>query len=139
MEFLPVTSNGKRVYAGFWTRFCAGFADTFILLLLVFLIVWLEGLDRTLAIVVTIPSSIMFAMYNVYFNARFGGTPGKLAVGIRITEPNGTAIGWTAAWKRSSVDLVFAVLALVVQVWALILVDVAQYNSVGWMARGKLL
>ena len=139
MKFLPITSNGVRVYAGFWTRFCAGFADAFILLPLVFLFVWLEGLDRTLAIAVTIPSSILFAMYHVYFNARFGGTPGKLAVGIRITEPNGTAIGWTEAWKRSSVDLVFALLTLVVEIWALILVDATQYNSLGWVGRNQLL
>ena len=77
MKFLPITSNGVRVYAGFWTRFCAGFADAFILLPLVFLFCLASELDRTLAIAVTIPSSILFAMYHVYFNARFAGDAGK--------------------------------------------------------------
>jgi uncharacterized RDD family membrane protein YckC len=78
-------------------------------------------------------------MYNVYFNARFGGTPGKLAVGIRITRPNGTPIGWTEAWKRSSVDLVFALLTLIFGVWALAHVDPVNYSSLGWVDRTKLL
>jgi uncharacterized RDD family membrane protein YckC len=70
-------------------------------------------------------------MYNVYFNAHFGGTLGKLAVGIRITQPDGTAIGWIEAWKCSSVDLAFAFAAVVAEVWALVLVDPIQYTSLG--------
>jgi len=139
MDFLPTTLNGERVYAGFWKRFCAGFADAFIIIPLVFLFVWLQGFDRTLAILITIPLSILFAMYHVYFNARFGGTPGKLAVSIRIAKPNGMRIGWPEAWKRSAVDLVFAFLVLVVQVWALLHVDPEQYSSLGWLKRAELL
>ncbi len=139
MEFLPVTSNGERVYAGFWDRFCAGFADTFIILPLAFFFVWLEGFDRTLAIVITIPSSILFSMYHVFFDARYGGTLGKLAVGIRITKPNGYRIGWPEAWKRSSVDIAFAIVVLVVEVWALTQIDPNLYASLGFVERMKLL
>ena len=133
MEFLPITKDGERVYAGFWKRFCAGFADALIIMPLVFLFNWLEGFDRTLAIILTILWSILFAMYTVYFNARFGGTLGKLAVGIRITKPDGSRINWNDAWKRSSVDLVFASVALIFGVWGLTQVDPEGYASVGWM------
>ena len=78
-------------------------------------------------------------MYNVFFNARFGGTPGKLAVGIRVTNPDGSRIGWAEAWKRSAVDLVFAFILLAVQVWALTQVDASRYTSLGWMKRTQLL
>lgn len=139
MEFLPITKDGKSVYAGSWKRFCAGFADAFIIMPLAFFFVWLEGFDRTLAIIITIPSTILFAMYNVCFNARFGGTPGKLVVGIRITRPNGTPIGWLEAWKRSAVDLAFACLTFIVEVLALAHVDPTLYPSLGWMERTKLL
>jgi uncharacterized RDD family membrane protein YckC len=105
---------------------------------LAFLFIWLEGFDRTLAIAITIPSSVLFAMYNVFFNARFGGTPGKLAVGIRITKPDGSRIGWSEAWKRSAVDLVFASIVLVVEVWGLTQVDPGRYASLGWMERTQL-
>ncbi len=135
MEFLPITKYGERVYAGFWKRFWAELVDGFVFFPLAFLFVWLEGFDRTLAIFITIPSSILFAMYNVYFNARFGGTPGKLAVGIRITKPDGSRINWSEAWKRSSVDLVFAAIVLIVKVGGLIQIDPEAYVSWGWMER----
>lgn len=38
MEFLPVTKHGEKVYAGFWKRFCAGFADALIIMPLAFLL-----------------------------------------------------------------------------------------------------
>ena len=139
MNFLPIEINGNKVYAGFWKRFCAGFVDAFIIMPLAFLLLWLEGFDRTLAIFITVPSSILFAMYNVYFHARFGGTPGKLAVGIRVTRPDGNRIGWNEAWKRSSVDLFFASLVLVFEVWALLHVDPTKYSSFGWIERTQLL
>ena len=138
MDFLPIKSNAQKVYAGFWKRFCAGFADTLIIMPLAFLFVWLEGFDRTLAIGITIPASILFAMYNVFFNARFGGTLGKLAVGIRITKPDGTRINWSEAWKRSAIDLIFASIVLVVQVWGLMHVNPRLYASLGWMDRARL-
>ena len=69
MEFLPITSNEQKVYAGFWKRFCALVADAFILLPLIVLFIWLEGFGMTLAIVIRIPWSILFAMYHVFFNA----------------------------------------------------------------------
>lgn len=139
MEFLPVISDGNRVYAGFWKRFCAGWVDAFAIMPLAFLFAWLEGFDKNLAILITIPSTVLFAMYHVYFNARFGGTLGKLAVEIRVAKPDGTKIGWAEAWKRSSVDLVFAFLVLCVEVWALTQVDGKAYASAGFVERMQLL
>ncbi len=138
MEYLPVRSNGQKVYAGFWKRFCAGIVDILIILPLSFLFTWMEGFDRTLAILITIPSSLLFAMFNVYFNARFGGTPGKLVVGIRIATPDGSPIGWAEAWKRSSVDLVFAFSLLMARVWGLAQVESEGYASLGWIERERL-
>lgn len=139
MDFLPIRIHGAHVYAGFWKRFCAGIVDAIILMPLGFFFAWLQGFDRMLAIGIVVPSSVLFAMYNVWFNARFGGTLGKLVVGIRIAKPNGTRIGWPEAWKRSAVDLAFAIVFLVFTVWALLQVDPEQYSSLGFMDRGRLL
>ena len=106
---------------------------------LAFLFSWLEGFDKNLAILITIPSTALFAMYHVYFNVRFGGTLGKLSVGIRVVRPNGTRIGWAEAWKRSAVDLAFALLFLCVEVWALIQVSAEQYSATEFVERVELL
>ncbi len=129
MEFLPIEKDQQRVYAGFWIRFGAGFIDALILLPLTYLFLLLESFDKTIALIITIPSSILFSMYNVYFNARFGGTIGKLAWGIKVTKPNGSKIGWSEAWKRSSVDLAYAGLLLYLEVQALLLVNSEAYSS----------
>lgn len=138
MEFLPITIDYKRVYAGFGKRFCAGWVDFFVILPFSLLFIWLWGLDKNLAILITIPSSALFAMYHVYFNARYGGTLGKLALGIRISRPNGSKIGWTEAWKRSSVDLVFAFITMIAEIWALTQVVGADYSAAPLMKRIEL-
>ena len=139
MEFLPIKSDGMKVHAGFWKRFCAGFVDALIIMPIAFALAYLEGYNKTLAILITIPSTVLFAMYSVYFNAHYGGTLGKLSVKIRITKPDGTRIGWLEAWKRSSVDLVFAFIMLTVEIWALIHVDSLEYTTAGFVERTRLL
>jgi uncharacterized RDD family membrane protein YckC len=139
MEFIPITKNGIRVYAGFWKRLKSLLIDAIICIPINFIFIWLKGFDRTLAIVITITSSIFFLMYNVYFNARFGATPGKLATGIRITRPDGSRIGWIEAWRRESVNVALTFLYLVFEVWALIHVDPTKFSSLNWSKRSQLL
>ncbi|MBC2601666.1 RDD family protein [Puniceicoccus vermicola] len=136
-KFLPLKIEGKHVYVGFWMRLAAGLADALILISFGFLFAWLESIDRNLAIAVTIPSATLFAFYNIFFNARFGGTPGKLFFDIRITRPDGTPIGWRHAWWRSSVDLFFAVLFLCVKIWALSQIDPETYTELDWLNRSQ--
>ncbi len=138
MEFLPIISNGQKVYAGFWRRFWAHWLDMLIMMPITPLIMWLKGFDRNLAIVLIVMLAILFTMYNVFFNVRFGGTPGKLAVGIRITKPNGSRIDWLDAWKRYAVNLVFVFISTIVEVWRLTQVDPGRYASLGWVGRAQL-
>ncbi len=139
MEFLPPFSEGHPVYAGFGRRFCALWVDALILVPISYLLFWVEGLDKYLAMAICVPATALFAMYHVYFNARHGGTPGKLALGIRITKPDGSPIGWPEAWKRSSVDIGFALVMLVLQVIALTRVDNSAYSHAALHERLKLL
>lgn len=135
MDFLPITSNGQKVYAGFPSRFGAALIDFFVLMPVSFLFIWLEGFDRTLAIASILLSSMLFGLYNVFFNAYFGGTFGKLVVNVRVTKPDGSKIGWGEAWKRSSVEISFAVLFVIVEVWGLLQVDPVKYASLDWLGR----
>jgi len=131
MDFLPIMYSGQRVYAGFWKRFCALWVDTFIAMPFVFFFMWLRGVDKTLAMAMVIPSTTFFAVYTVYFNACYGGTLGKLAVGIRITRPDGSKIGWHEAFMRSAVNIAFIVVIVGVQIWILARVNGEDYSSAG--------
>jgi len=139
MDFLPIWSNGGRIYAGFGRRFWAGLIDFVIIMLVWYVSIRLSGHDKALAIAVTILYSILFSLGYVFFNARFGGTPGKLAVAIKITKPDGTHIGWFEAWKRSSVDLLYTIVFLYFIVAVMIQVDAKQYSAFGFPERNHLL
>jgi len=141
MDFLPIWLYGEWVYAGFWKRFWAAIIDLIIIVPVIYLyfFVRLKGSDKNIAIVITILFSIVVAMYNVFFNVRFGGSPGKLAVGIRVTKPDGSRIGWLEAWKRSSVDLLYASLALYINIFAIIHVDLNKYSALGFSGQASFL
>jgi uncharacterized RDD family membrane protein YckC len=140
MDFLPIRYSGQRVYAGFWKRFCAMWADTFIVMPIIFFFMWLRGLDKTLAMAIVIPSTAFFAIYHVYFDACYGGTLGKLAVGIRITKPDGSKIGWHEAFMRSAVNFAFVAMIVGVEMWILTRVNGEDYsNASGIVEQRRLL
>jgi uncharacterized RDD family membrane protein YckC len=134
MNFLPLEIDGIKVYAGFWKRFCASFIDALIIIGVTFPLMKtldLYGSDRSFTIVLSVFRFLLVNMYIVYLHARFGGTFGKLAVGIRVTRPDGNRIGWNQAWRRSSVDIAIALLVLVSEVWAMFQVDWTQVAALG--------
>jgi uncharacterized RDD family membrane protein YckC len=141
MDFLPIWSSGERVYAGFWKRFWAAIIDLIVMapVVYLYLFVRLKGPDKSFTILVTLLCSVVFGMYNVFFNARFGGSPGKLAMGIRVTKPDGSRIGWLVAWKRSSVDLLYTSLILYVNISVLLQLDSNKYSTLEFSARASLL
>lgn len=139
MEYLPTIIDKKRTYAGFWVRLGAAVIDFLIIFPIYIAVFQFQSLNIILAVVLAIVSAAFFPMYNVYFNAVYGGTIGKLAMKIRITKPNGSKIGWREAWYRSSVDLVFAVLFLIIALIALFSVDWTAYQAAEFFDRLNLL
>ncbi len=98
MEFLPIRIEGKRVYASVWKRFCAVIVELIILMPLVifqFYIINISNFNIAFVVSTMIFLSLLLWIYNIYFDARFGGNLGKLAVKIRITKPDGSRIGWS--------------------------------------------
>jgi uncharacterized RDD family membrane protein YckC len=124
MDFLPTSIHGKKPYAGFWIRLGAAIIDTLVMMLIIFCIYHLHDINLLLTTFLIIVTALLFATYNAYFNATFGGTLGKLASGIRVTKPNGHKISWQEAWYRSSIDLAFAALFLIIELWA--------FSSIEW-------
>lgn len=139
MQFLPIKINGKQVYAGFWLRFGAAMIDLVFLIPLGLAFAYLHKFSFSLAIAFAPVSAFLFSVYNIYFNAKFGGTIGKLAVGIRVTRPDGSWIGWREAWLRSCIDVALAAAWMTVEIYALMKVNVQTYLSSGVFERMELL
>ena len=139
MEFLPLEKEGGKVYAGFWKRLPAALIDTLVLIPLIFVFHYIQSINIIIAMIAAVIFSFLFSLYGVYFNLKYGGTLGKLAVGIRVTKPNGQKISLREALLRSSVDIVFGLLFTASEVYAISRVDPDAYLMAGYMERGKLL
>jgi uncharacterized RDD family membrane protein YckC len=108
--------------AGFWMRLAAFMID-FILLTIIFLAVWtpiagprhwqipepprtltdasLQQYNEQLWMNNILPVFYaVFLLYSVLLNGRFGATVGKMAIGAKITRPDGSPIGYTRALLR---------------------------------------
>lgn len=93
-------------YAGFWKRFCASFIDLIILAPLAVVSIWFGGMHRLYYVYSVLPSMLFTLWFSVYLVKRYGGTPGKLLLGIHITRVDGSRVGWREAFLRESVDFV---------------------------------
>lgn len=112
MEFLPLEIEGDRVYVGPVRRVGAVLLDILVLTPLVVAELWMQRLTSITASVSIVLSFLVVVSYRVAFPAILGGTPGKLILGIRITKPDGSPIGWGEALRRESVDIVLGALSV---------------------------
>lgn len=74
-------------------------------------ITWLAGSHyRLFDLYSLIPGLVFQLFWEVWLVRRFGGTPGKLVMGLRIRKVNGEAVGYREALLRCSVDTILGLL-----------------------------
>jgi uncharacterized RDD family membrane protein YckC len=106
--------SGAVVYAGFWIRFVAKLIDGVILYLAQMPLMMLMGSSGTkppsnpaeLAAYfsktagTTGVAVVMGIAYSVFFLGRFGATPGKMALKLKVVRPGGEPISYPQALGR---------------------------------------
>lgn len=105
---------GTLRYAGFWIRFGARIIDAVILAVANYLVsavttVFLgSGSEAAMVIasLVSVAINLAIAMaYFTYFYGKYGATPGKLALGLRVVREDGSAITYLRAFARYWADM----------------------------------
>ena len=139
MEFLPLSKDGKYVYAGFWKRLGAAIVDFVVWIPFLVLVYYASSINMVIALGVAVIQAFIYSIYYVSLNLVYGGTLGKLLVGIRITKPNGGKIGIQEALLRSAVDIVYGFVFAVAQIYALSQVDADAFLKAGYIDRMNLL
>src|SRR6478672_11935008 len=93
---IPLTIDGinESIYAGFWTRLGALLLDLLIILPYLLLILYINGLSKNAYYFTFIPDLIFDFWFCVYLVKKYGGTPGKLLLGIKIIKLDGTDVTW---------------------------------------------
>jgi len=92
-------------YAGFWLRFGAMWLDLLVYLPVIALSLYFGDKFRLFNLYWLAPGILIGIWFNIYLVFRYGGTPGKLLMGIRIAMVNGSNVTLKAAIIRHIVLL----------------------------------
>jgi uncharacterized RDD family membrane protein YckC len=127
------------IYAGFWRRVGAHCLDLMILLMLGGLIAWFEGVFRLFRLYYFVPGLLFSLYYHVWLVRRYGGTPGKLIMKIRVARLDGSAVGYREAILRHSVVLVLSQLMAIALIIATLRISDADYLPLSFLERSAVL
>jgi uncharacterized RDD family membrane protein YckC len=131
-----MTTDSLR-YAGFWPRLGSILLDCLILFPLSAVVFWADAHYRMFMVYYLIPGTVFGLFYSVYLVRRFGGTPGKLIVGIRIRKLDGEPVGYREAFLRYFPEFVFGLLMSIALIFPLFHMSDAEYHSLSFMERAK--
>jgi uncharacterized RDD family membrane protein YckC len=126
-------------YAGFWRRFGAGLLDMAIFVPFGYLTLWVHSQSQLAPSIWLLPLISIGVWFNVYLVRRYGGTPGKLLLGLRIVRVDGIPVGYKESVLRHLPLLISGSListALVIASWKL---AEAEYMGLALMPRYKQL
>lgn len=112
-------------YKGFWIRYYAKVMDFFVLFMIqlvvvIFTYVLMAG-GRSRGVIsllidgnwfVNILSIVLNISYNVYFNGKYGATPGKMVIKAKIVNTDGTPISYGKALARYFAEWLSSVILL---------------------------
>lgn len=136
---LGYVHTNERMYAGFWRRLSSLLIDFLLMIPYLWLDAYLSGANELVFYLSIVPGFLFHFWFYIYLVKVFGGTPGKLIVGIKILKLNGSDVTWREAILRESVSISFGIFALMISLYALPMVDWDYYDKMGWMEKNKYL
>lgn len=122
-------------YAGFWRRFGAFWLDFFCFLPLMGLTIWMDSQHRLFQLWYYIPGLLIGLWFYVYLVKRYGGTPGKLLLHMRIVKLDGTPVGYEEALVRYIVLFSLSAASSAAIALATLKMTDAEYFALGWQER----
>jgi uncharacterized RDD family membrane protein YckC len=134
---MTTTSSDQLHYAGFWPRFGALLLDALIMLPLSALVFWGSQRYRLFDLYYLVPGTLFSLFYGVYLVRRFGGTPGKLIVGVRILNVSGEPVGYREAFLRYLPEFLLSVLMSIALLIAAFHMSDSEYHTLSFMERAK--
>ncbi|WP_223789038.1 RDD family protein [Marinicella meishanensis] len=133
MEHLPLTLNGQSVYATFGQRLGAAIIDILIVIPIVIAVQAINSQTYGAEVAIEVLITVLSLSYAVALNYLYGGTIGKLVLGIRITHIDGSRISLKTSFMRSSVDILLSVVTVYVFVVTLQGLDLNAYFASNWI------
>ena len=122
-------------YAGFWKRFGAYWLDLLIMAPIIAISFWGNEQFRLFQLYYLIPGLLFGLWFHVYLVKRYGGTPGKLILKIKIAKLDGSDVSYREAVLRYSVLFVLSIISAIPMILAAQGMTDAEYFSMGWQER----
>lgn len=122
-------------YAGFRKRFSAQFIDSFCMLPLIGLAYWIGQQYKSFALIEPVLTLSIGIWFNIYLVKRYGGTPGKVLLGLQIVRVDGRPVDYRRAALRYSVSFVLGVAIAVALVIGTMNIADADYYTLGFLER----
>jgi len=124
-------------YGGFWVRLGALLIDLVIWSPVAVFTLWMSNHIRLFQVYWWPFGSLLGIFYSVYLVKRFGGTPGKLILGLRIAKVDGSPAGYREAILRYFPGFVFGLFSFVAYVIALSQMSDAEYVGLSFHERAQ--
>ena len=121
--------------SGFWRRVAANLLDSAIAAPLGFLFVYLLEGSKVLYFASIIPGMLVWYWYGVWLVKKYGGTPGKILMGIRVRMLDGSFVTGTAAHIRYAGMFLFTSLGTIAGAIGSYSMSDAEFESLGIFER----
>lgn len=136
---LKIDGITDSLYAGFWSRLGSLLLDLLIIIPFTGIMLYLNNVGLEIYYITILPSLIFGLWYNVYLIQKYGGTPGKLIVGIKVIKINGEKVEWKEAILRHIVMFGITLISVFIMIRSIGIADESYYENLTWMQKGQYL
>jgi len=130
-------TSEKRIYAGFFIRILSGLIDWIINILFIsinFFIMLIIKKNQNLMsyfIILEIITILFQYIYYILIPQKFGGTFGKLILGIKIIKLNNQNIGFKESFLRYSINILWYIYDAIIKIYIIANSSNELFNSFG--------
>lgn len=136
---LRLNEVDDSIYASFWARFGSVLLDSVLVLPVAVVAMYLNSLGKNVYFYTILPHLAFTFWFNIYLPKKYGATPGKSTVGIRIIRMDGQPIGWKEAILRHAILLFLTLLSGVMMIYCLSQADEEEFAKLPWLKQTEYL
>ncbi|MBB4805994.1 putative RDD family membrane protein YckC [Chryseobacterium defluvii] len=141
MKKTPLRIEGinDNIYAGFGTRLASLLLDAIILSPLIFIILFINSFSLDMFFYTIVPNLLFNLWYNIYLPKQYGGTPGKLIMGMQILKLNGQYITFKEAFLRHLLTLMLTAFSVTLMINSILKADEVTFENLSWIKQSQYL
>jgi uncharacterized RDD family membrane protein YckC len=131
--------SGVLRYSGFWQRVGAVLLDFIIMSPMIGIDYLFGGTSRYFQLYMQVPIQLISLFVYIFMVVKYGGTPGKLIIGLRIVKTDGSPVTVKAALLRYGVLWAMSVTTSIMLIMAAMGMSDAEFLPLSYSERGVAL